>query len=62
MCSVNKPSLRFGVFAIAAGTLVAILLSGCIADTAEDSDLPWSSNQNWEGMGPLPAMMLDRND
>ena len=30
------------------------LLAGCIADTAEDSDLPWARNQGWEGMIPLP--------
>lgn len=29
-------------------------LAGCIADTAEDSDLPWARNQGWEGMIPLP--------
>ncbi len=43
--------------AIALGTL-----AGCIADTAEDSDLPWSSNQKWEGMGPLPSIMTDNYD
>lgn len=37
-------------------------LAGCIADTAEDSDLPWSSNRNWEGLGPLPSIMTDRYD
>lgn len=30
------------------------LVAGCIADTAEDSDLPWARNQGWEGMIPLP--------
>lgn len=30
------------------------LLTGCIADTAEDSDLPWARNQGWEGVIPLP--------
>ena len=30
------------------------LLTGCIADTAEDSDLPWARNQGWEGVSPLP--------
>lgn len=32
------------------------LLAGCIADTAEDSDLPWASNQGWEGMVPFSTM------
>lgn len=44
------------------GALALGLLAGCIADTAEDSDLPWSSNQNWEGLGPLPQSMIDRYD
>ena len=30
------------------------LLTGCIADTAEDTDLPWARNQGWEGVIPLP--------
>jgi hypothetical protein len=38
------------------------LLAGCIADTAEDSDLPWARNQGWEGMIPLPAGIADRYD
>ena len=46
-------------------TLAAIILfglTGCIADTAADSDLPWATNQSWESLGPLPAQMIDRND
>ncbi len=35
-------------------TLLLGLLAGCIADTAEDSDLPWARNQGWEGIIPLP--------
>lgn len=34
---------------------ILLLVSGCIADTAADSDLPWSTNQGWEGMIPIPA-------
>lgn len=60
MCSANKREWSWA-FALA-GALGLALLAGCIADTAEDSDLPWSSNKNWEGMGPLPSMMLDRYD
>ena len=30
------------------------LLAGCIADTAEDTDLPWARNKGWEGVIPLP--------
>ncbi|MCQ2395322.1 MAG: hypothetical protein MJ249_13660 [Kiritimatiellae bacterium] len=36
------------------------LLSGCIADSAEDSDLPWASNKNWEGIAPIAPTMMDR--
>lgn len=38
------------------------LLGGCIADTAEDSDLPWASNQGWEGMIPIPAGAANQYD
>ena len=38
------------------------LVAGCIADTAEDSDLPWSRNQGWEGMIPLPYGAAGQND
>ena len=41
--------LHFSVIAAA-----ATILGGCIADTAEDSDLPWARNQGWEGVIPLP--------
>lgn len=46
--------------ALAAALLVP--LAGCIADTAEDSDLPWASNRSWEGMAPIAPTMLDRYD
>jgi len=36
------------------------LLVGCIADTAEDTDLPWASNKGWEGMAPISPMIQDR--
>ncbi len=42
---------------LAAVALLTALLAGCIADTAEDSDLPWSQNQGWEGTIPLPGGM-----
>ena len=43
--------------AFALGTLV-----GCIADSAEDSDLPWASNKNWEGIAPIAPTVMDRYD
>jgi hypothetical protein len=36
------------------------MLAGCIADTAEDSNLPWSSNRSWEGMAPIAPSVMDR--
>ena len=41
---------------------VLLGLTGCIADTAADSDLPWATNHSWESLGPLPAQMTDRYD
>jgi len=36
------------------------VLAGCIADSAEDSDLPWASNRNWEGIAPISPSVMDR--
>lgn len=38
------------------------LLAGCIADTAEDSDLPWASNKSWEGIAPIAPSDMERYD
>ena len=43
-----------------AALLSMALLGGCIADTAEDSDLPWATNQGWEGMIPIPAGAMNQ--
>lgn len=58
MRSLRNKRLWLG--ALALGALLA-LAAGCIADTAADSDLPWSTNQGWEGMIPIPgsAMQYD---
>ncbi len=42
--------------------LSLLALGGCIADTAEDTDLPWASNRGWEGMAPISPMVTDRYD
>ncbi len=44
---------RAALAALAA--LSAAALAGCIADTAADRDLPWATNQTWEGMMPMPG-------
>lgn len=38
------------------------VLAGCIADTAEDTELPWSSNKSWEGMAPIAPSAMDQYD
>ena len=50
-------SLPLG-FALA--LVCAALLNGCIADTAEDSDLPWASNKGWEGVAPIAPSISER--
>lgn len=52
--------MRVLLIAFAAGILA--FAAGCIADTPEDSDLPWSQNKGWEGMIPLPAGALNQYD
>ena len=42
--------------------IILLGLTGCIADTAADSDLPWATNHSWESLGPLPSQMIDRYD
>jgi Spy/CpxP family protein refolding chaperone len=53
---------KVSAFALAALLGMAMLLSGCIADTAADSDLPWASDQGWENMMLMPGGMMDRYD
>ncbi len=50
---------RLACAGLAAGML---FLGGCIADTAEDTDLPWSSNKSWEGIAPIAPSVMDRYD
>ena len=58
MHPMTSSSLTKSVLAAFALTLLA----GCIADTAEDSDLPWASNKNWEGIAPIAPTVMDRYD
>ena len=58
--SPSDESWRAFVRAAALGAL--LLVGGCIADTAEDSDLPWATNQGWEGMIPIPAGAANQYD
>ena len=58
--SPNDRPWRTLAWAAALGAL--LLAGGCIADTAEDSDLPWATNQGWEGMIPIPAGAANQYD
>ena len=58
--SPSDGSWRAFAWAAALGAL--LLVGGCIADTAEDSDLPWATNQGWEGMIPIPAGAANQYD
>ena len=49
------------LFALVAA-IILFGLTGCIADTAADSDLPWATNHSWESLGPLPSQVIDRYD
>ena len=42
--------------------IVATTVAGCIADNAEDTDLPWASNKSWEGLAPISPTVMDRYD
>ena len=53
-------SSRTNLIMAAAALLAAAILSGCIADTAEDTDLPWATNKNWEGIVPIAPTLMDR--
>lgn len=47
---------------VLAAALGLWMLAGCIADTAEDADLPWASSRNWEGIAPIAPSVMDRYD
>ena len=53
-------SSRTNLFMVAAAILAATVLGGCIADTAEDTDLPWATNNNWAGIVPIAPTLMDR--
>lgn len=57
---VIRLSIRLALVALATGAFG--FLAGCIADSAEDSELPWASGQKWEGMAPIAPSITDRYD
>lgn len=65
MISSSPTDSRSRPFGVAGAFLAAFALSllvGCIADTAEDTDLPWASNKSWEGVAPISPTVMDRYD
>ena len=52
----------FSLTKAALAAFALTLLAGCIADTAEDTDLPWASNKGWEGVAPISPAVMDRYD
>ena len=56
----NPLSHRSTAVKVVLAAFALTVLAGCIADTAEDTDLPWASNRGWEGMAPISPMMTDR--
>ncbi len=54
--------IKHVIFAIVVSISISSILSGCIADSPEDSDLPWSSNKSWEGIAPIAPSVMDRYD
>ena len=61
LCSPTDRRAGAAARALLAGAALA-LLAGCIADSAEDTNLPWSSNKSWEGMAPIAPSVMDRYD
>ena len=58
---VDLPFVKMEMFVkMMSAAVLGVLLAGCIADTAEDTDLPWASNQRWEGVAPVGPSMMDR--
>ncbi len=61
MTSSSPTDAHWGAAARAAIAAAALaLLAGCIADAAEDTNLPWSSSKSWEGLAPIAPSVMDR--
>lgn len=48
------------LFKIFAAVVAMTILAGCIADSAEDTNLPWASSKSWEGLMPISPTIMDR--
>lgn len=54
--------MSFSLTKILLAALTCSVLAGCIADSPEDTSLPWSSSKSWEGMAPIAPSVMDRYD
>ena len=57
---MTSSSLTDSLARAAAAAIAISALAGCLADTAEDTDLPWASNKGWEGIAPIAPSLMDR--
>ena len=57
---MTSSSLTDSLARAAAAAIAISALAGCLADTAEDTDLPWASNKSWEGIAPIAPSLMDR--
>ena len=52
--------MSFSPIKILLAAVAFAMFAGCIADRAEDTRLPWSSNKSWEGLVPVAPSVMDR--
>ena len=55
---INPNHLRF--LSLLFATLALSILSGCMADNPNETDMPWAAPASWEGTMPLPGGYVDR--
>jgi hypothetical protein len=55
---VSPNSVRF--LSLLFATLALFILSGCMADNPNETDMPWAAPASWEGTMPLPGGYVDR--
>ena len=50
------------IFCLFGGFLLLglLLITGCMADSPNETDLPWNAPDERDGMMPLPSSMMNR--
>ena len=43
-----------------AALLTLLMLSGCMQDSPNETDMPWSGRASWEGIMPLPGSVRNQ--